>query len=195
MKITSKVAKFNFDEKRFIEILDVNKNDKIQLDELFNLLAGKMSIYFSIEEQIAIRNILFPNSRGESVENSRQRTVRLSGFDEGLENPVSFSQRENQKLKREKNKRLSFSDVLIATQSDYEEHTDIYMVRRQDFIDIAIFHWKEYMISVSKQLEKSFLDYDSFFKRNALNYEQVVNLMQLELRISPYVFFGNATRF
>ena len=50
MKITSKVAKFNFDEKRFIEILDVNKNDKIQLDELFNLLAGKMSIYFSIEE-------------------------------------------------------------------------------------------------------------------------------------------------
>lgn len=150
MKITSKVAKFNFDEKRFIEILDVNNNDKIQLDELFNLLAGKMSIYFSIEEQIAIRNILFPNSRGEPVENSRQRTVRLSGFDEGLENPVSFSQRENQKLKREKNKRLSFSDVLIATQSDYEEHTDIYMVRRQDFIDIAIFHWKEYMISVSK---------------------------------------------
>ena len=69
------------------------------------------------------------------------------------------------------------------------------MVRRQDFIDIAIFHWKEYMISVSKQLEKSFLDYDSFFKRNALNYEQVVNLMQLELRISPYVFFGNANRF
>lgn len=29
MKITSKVAKFNFDEKRFIEILDVNKDDKI----------------------------------------------------------------------------------------------------------------------------------------------------------------------
>ena len=50
MRATSKVAKFNFDEKRFIEILDVNKNDKIQLDELFNLLAGKMSIYFSIEE-------------------------------------------------------------------------------------------------------------------------------------------------
>jgi hypothetical protein len=29
MKITSKVAKFNFDEKRFIETLDVNNDDKL----------------------------------------------------------------------------------------------------------------------------------------------------------------------
>lgn len=44
-------------------------------------------------------------------------------------------------------------------------------------------------------MEKSFQEYDSFFKRNALNYEQVINLMQLELRISPFVFFGSAQMF
>jgi hypothetical protein len=44
-----------------------------------------LSLYFSIEEQMAIKNMLFPNSKGEPVENSRQRIVRLTGIDEDQE--------------------------------------------------------------------------------------------------------------
>lgn len=50
MKITSKVARFNFDEKTFIDYLDINNNDKIKLHDLFSALADKFAIYFSVQE-------------------------------------------------------------------------------------------------------------------------------------------------
>ena len=41
MKITYKVARFNFDEKTFTDYLDINGNDKIKLQDLFSVLADK----------------------------------------------------------------------------------------------------------------------------------------------------------
>lgn len=80
MKITAKLARFNFDEATFLEHLDVDHNDQVKLHTLFSSLADKFQVYFSIHEQIAIRNALFPNSRGESVGDSRSRMVHLSGY-------------------------------------------------------------------------------------------------------------------
>lgn len=79
MKITSKVARYNFDEKTFIDYLDINGNDKVKLHDLFSVLADKFAIYFSVAEQIAIRNVLFVESKKESVAESRGKVVRLFG--------------------------------------------------------------------------------------------------------------------
>ena len=71
MKVTSKLARFNFDQRAFLEYLDTKNNGKIELHKLFSVLAEKLCLYFSIGEQIAIRNALFPDSRNESVDESR----------------------------------------------------------------------------------------------------------------------------
>ena len=41
MKITYKVARFNFDEKTITDYRDINGNDKIKLQDLFSVLADK----------------------------------------------------------------------------------------------------------------------------------------------------------
>jgi len=80
MKVTAKLARFNFDQRAFLEYLDINHNDQVELHKLFSVLADKLSLYFSIGEQIAIRNALFPGSRNESVAESRARMVNLKGY-------------------------------------------------------------------------------------------------------------------
>ena len=82
MKVTAKLARFNFDQRAFLEYLDINDNDQVELHKLFSVLADKLSLYFSIGEQIAIRNALFPGSRNESVTESRTRIVSLKGYSE-----------------------------------------------------------------------------------------------------------------
>lgn len=50
MKITSKLAKFNFDENSFLQHLDVEGKGKIKLQSLFGVMADKFQMYFSVAE-------------------------------------------------------------------------------------------------------------------------------------------------
>lgn len=85
MKLTSKLSRFNFHQASFFEVLNVNGDDKIPLYQLFSRLAEKYSVYFSVNEQIAIRNALFPAARDEKVQESRTRLVILGSEKGGLE--------------------------------------------------------------------------------------------------------------
>lgn len=59
MKITSKLSKLHYDESLFFTYISESKNE-IVLDNLLVQLADKFGIYFSIQEQLAIRNALLP---------------------------------------------------------------------------------------------------------------------------------------
>ena len=60
---------------------------------------------------------------------------------------------------------------------------------------MIVYNWQNYMMVVSKQIEKSFEEYDTFFKRNGLNFEQVCKLFQTELKIAPSIIYQNQTQF
>ena len=77
MKVTYKLSKLYFDKKAFLDHLDPNKQRVMNLDKLFGDIAEKLQIFFSVQEQIAIRNGLFPEHTEESVVSSRQRLVKL----------------------------------------------------------------------------------------------------------------------
>jgi hypothetical protein len=62
MKVTSKLSRFNFDVKAFLDAIDEKKQNFLPLSKLFAELAEKFSIYFSVQEQITIRNAIFPGS-------------------------------------------------------------------------------------------------------------------------------------
>ena len=40
--------------------------------------------------------------------------------------------------KKEKTLSLTFQNIMTATQSDYQEHLEIYMINQQDFIDYVL---------------------------------------------------------
>lgn len=48
MKLTSKLSKYGYNKSKFFEHLDINKNDKVALYQLFSKLAEKYSVYFSV---------------------------------------------------------------------------------------------------------------------------------------------------
>jgi hypothetical protein len=124
MKITSKVARFNFDERSFIDYLDINGNDKIKLHDMFSVLADKFSIYFSVPEQLAIRNVLFPDSKNESVQQSKSKQVVIFGDPEV----------ENSNVR-------TFSEVLIISQAEFLQNLHKYTIKRQEFLDMVVQNW------------------------------------------------------
>lgn len=75
MKLTDKLAKANFDFNQIFGILDPNGKNKMELDLLFTEISNTLNIFFSIEEQLAIRNCLFPGFRDENVTFSKKRAV------------------------------------------------------------------------------------------------------------------------
>ena len=54
----------------------------MKLDQLFGNIAENLHIFFSIQEQIAIRNVLFPAQSQEDVVQSRMKLVKLRAQDE-----------------------------------------------------------------------------------------------------------------
>ena len=51
------------------------------------------------------------------------------------------------------------------------------------------------MMTVSKQLDKSFAEYDQYFKRGGLNFTQFSKMMQDELKIAPSVLVRSERAF
>lgn len=155
MKITAKLARFNFDEATFLEHLDVENNDQVKLHTLFSTLADKFQIYFSIHEQIAIRNALFPNSRGESVGDSRARIVHLSGYadrqflqmsNDGV-NPAIYQDDFFNKLSKPRTKKqphvsnphqITVLKALVLNTETYFAQLPNYMMRKTDFIQFVV---------------------------------------------------------
>ena len=45
------------------------------------------------------------------------------------------------------------------------------MVRLPGFLEYVMSEWHDYIESLSRQIERSFSDYDAYLKRNALNFE------------------------
>jgi len=66
MKVTSKLSKLHFDEHLFFSYI-TSKSNEITLDNLLLQLANKFKLFFSVPEQIAIRNVLLPDSRNETI--------------------------------------------------------------------------------------------------------------------------------
>ena len=62
MKVTSRLARYNFDLRAFLIELDEDKNNHMSLSKLFGCLAEKFSVYFSVQEQLTIRNAIYPGS-------------------------------------------------------------------------------------------------------------------------------------
>jgi len=201
MKVTAKLARFNFDQRALLEYLDINRNDQIELHKLFSVLADKLCLYFSIGEQIAIRNALFPGSQNESVTESRTRIVNLKGKSEQrtktseliADQVVIADKQERGKHAKHPTKRdrsreargsRPFTEVMITTQADYVKHLSVYMVRLPEFIEYVMFQWHEYIKSLSGQIERSFADYDAYHQRNALNFEQLSQILAVDLRVT-----------
>jgi len=156
MKITAKLAMFNFELKLFFENLDVKMNDRILLYKLFSKLAEKYSIYFSVAEQIAVRNALFPQARDEDVTESRTREVILGLKRAGIDQADSGSpNREIMKTEREMRKKMglnykTFLEVLIFSQAEFQVNIKEYMVTKWDFVDYVMTQWHDHLTMLSK---------------------------------------------
>lgn len=75
MKLTDKLAKMNFDSLKFFEILDPKGKNTLELESLFTELGDSFKVFFTVEEQLAVRNELFPGNRDEPVNVSKKRKV------------------------------------------------------------------------------------------------------------------------
>ena len=138
MKLTSKLSRFGFNESSFFEILNVNNDDKIPLYQLFSRLADKYSVYFSVSEQIAIRNALFPSARNEKVQESRTRLVILGS--------EKYSAPEMSPSRKDAGPKIrTVSNTLILPKADFIIALQNYMVRRQDFIDFTLTQYGTYL--------------------------------------------------
>ena len=62
MKITSKLAEFNFNDNIFLDKLLIHNqgSNQLQLQTLFTLLEENLQVFLTIEEQLAITNGIFP---------------------------------------------------------------------------------------------------------------------------------------
>ena len=77
MKLTNKLlSQFNFDSDRFLAQLSPEKG-QMRLEELFTGLGHTFRLFFSIEEQIAVRNKIFPDFTDENPSDSRKRQIGL----------------------------------------------------------------------------------------------------------------------
>lgn len=56
MRLTDRCIKMNHDVERFLDIIDTKGSNKLKFEQVFTDIARHYQIYFSIEEQIAIRN-------------------------------------------------------------------------------------------------------------------------------------------
>ena len=65
------------------------------------------------------------------------------------------------------------------------------MVRLPGFLEYVMSQWHEYIESLSRQIERSFVDYDAYLKRNAINFEQFHQILVVDLRISLQGCLGN----
>jgi len=193
MKITAKLAMMNFDYKTFSERLDEKMTDRILLYKLFSKLAENLSVYFSVNEQIAIRNALFPSAKEENVSDSRTREVTL-----GLDRAALHAQAPNKdggkksplKERGKKQNVKSFYEVMVFSVAEFQVNIKEYMVSKWDFIDYVMAQWQEYMSNLSQQVEQSFKQYDSLHNRNALNFEQFLRLLTFDLRLQFKSCFG-----
>lgn len=96
VKITQKVAQFNYEVTKFVNELDINMNGQLQLHELFTELACQHSIYFSLEEQNAIHEHLFiVGAFQKAHETANERKTKIVVL--GNEAPLSNRQPNDQK--------------------------------------------------------------------------------------------------
>lgn len=155
MKVTAKLAVMNFDYKSFYEKIDESLNDRVLLYKLFSKLAEFLSIYFSVNEQIAIRNALFPQAREEPVMESRTREIVLGLDKVGLaplntaSNAKSKSPSKDRELRKKMGQR-TFHEVMVLTIPEFQVSIKEYMVTKWDFIKYVMNQWFDHMNNLSK---------------------------------------------
>jgi len=84
MKITDKLSKVNFDTLKFFDMIDPKGKNIMELDTMLTELAGTFKLFFSVQEQLAIRNELFPSFRDEDVILSKKRKLTLRSANNGF---------------------------------------------------------------------------------------------------------------
>lgn len=186
MKITAKLAMMNFDLKAFFEKLDATMSDRILLYKLFSKLAEHHGIYFSVTEQIAMRNALFPQAREEDVTESRTREVILGLDAAGLQavGKDGKSPRKDRELRKKMGLNYkTFYEVMTFSRAEFQVNLKDYLVSKWDFIDFVMAQWQDHQNGLSTQIEQSFKRYDSLHNRNALNFEQFLRLLSFELKL------------
>ena len=79
---------------------------------------------------------------------------------------------------------------MITSQADYVQHLSVYMVRLPEFIEYVMSQWHDYMESLLGQIERSFADYDAYHQRDALNFEQLSQILAVDLRVTLQSYHG-----
>lgn len=166
MKVTHKLQQLKVDKAVMFESLASGERagDQMPLSAFFGKMGSQYSVFFSNQEQVAVRNSLFPAARDEDPAVSGQRMVTFQG-------PRSLAS-------------------LIVSEAEYNISQGQYTVSMLEFVAFCQLFCHSFKLKLEKVLEDAFLDMDAFLKRGAVNRDQFFRILH-ELNLSCQTSFNS----
>ena len=142
---------------------------------------------------MVLRDLFFPECSGQTIKESAQMIIQLGVVhDKEIDNEGSTSPKRQISPRKELIAR-TFLNLMSATQSDYEDHLKLYMIKKHDFIYYVLSQYKECLSNLSQNVKLCFLDYDKYHNRQCLNFGQFTNMVQTNLRMQIQECFSLAS--